>query len=235
MRDDRPLFSRCSLGNGRWFWIVFPPLPELFDGKPALATGYATSHEDAQAQALRAAPGARPWAAGWASEGHRKVCADKRRARPPSKSTGTRVKEYVYCHGWSEFHGGSIRHEVIKTTKRYVYVTRRPVGWADHEDPFLRQTFALNRAELEAEGSAWSHSARQRFYTRPPDEEPPDLRRAWGAGRADLEALGLTADATPDDVEYAYRRLCLKHHPDRGGSAEEFKRVQAAYERLAPK
>jgi len=48
-----------------------------------------------------------------------------------------------------------------------------------------------------------------------------------------LGVLGLTDGATDEDVKAAYRSLSLKVHPDvQGGSAELFRRVQAAYERL---
>lgn len=34
--------------------------------------------------------------------------------------------------------------------------------------------------------------------------------------------LGVTKDATPADIAAAYRRLALRHHPDRGGDAKMF-------------
>ena len=34
-----------------------------------------------------------------------------------------------------------------------------------------------------------------------------------------LQILGLTADASEDDITEAHRRLIQKLHPDRGGSA----------------
>eukprot|EP00574_Skeletonema_japonicum_P007173 CAMPEP_0201729762 /NCGR_PEP_ID=MMETSP0593-20130828/20024_1 /ASSEMBLY_ACC=CAM_ASM_000672 /TAXON_ID=267983 /ORGANISM="Skeletonema japonicum, Strain CCMP2506" /LENGTH=267 /DNA_ID=CAMNT_0048222169 /DNA_START=36 /DNA_END=839 /DNA_ORIENTATION=- len=47
------------------------------------------------------------------------------------------------------------------------------------------------------------------------------------------EILELTADAKPIDVKKAYRRLALKHHPDRNGgsaeSTEQFKLISEAY------
>jgi DnaJ family protein A protein 2 len=42
--------------------------------------------------------------------------------------------------------------------------------------------------------------------------------------------LGLDATASAEEVRAAYRKLALKHHPDRGGDKTEFQRVQAAYE-----
>ena len=40
--------------------------------------------------------------------------------------------------------------------------------------------------------------------------------------------LGLTAHATEDDVKAAYRSLCLKCHPDKGGSTEKFTEITEA-------
>lgn len=36
--------------------------------------------------------------------------------------------------------------------------------------------------------------------------------------------------ATEEDVERAYRELALKLHPDRGGDAKQFARLQRQYE-----
>jgi DnaJ-class molecular chaperone len=47
------------------------------------------------------------------------------------------------------------------------------------------------------------------------------------------EVLGLTKDASPDDVKKAYRKLAREHHPDKGGDPEKFKKVQEAYEVLS--
>src|SRR5690606_28811219 len=43
-------------------------------------------------------------------------------------------------------------------------------------------------------------------------------------------ALGLTLPCTPDDVRSAYRRKVKQLHPDRGGSREEFLRLQRHFE-----
>ena len=47
------------------------------------------------------------------------------------------------------------------------------------------------------------------------------------------DVLGLTRDATADDIKKAYRKLAREHHPDKGGDPEKFKKVQEAYEVLS--
>jgi hypothetical protein len=64
------------------------------------------------------------------------------------------------------------------------------------------------------------------------------LRRLRLLGRgeaphpADALTLGLPWPCSRGEIRAAYRRLALQTHPDRGGSAEAFRRVNDAYERL---
>lgn len=46
------------------------------------------------------------------------------------------------------------------------------------------------------------------------------------------KTLGVNKAATQDDIKRAYKKLVMQHHPDRGGDAEQFKRVTEAYETL---
>jgi curved DNA-binding protein len=46
------------------------------------------------------------------------------------------------------------------------------------------------------------------------------------------QILGLNPGANEDEVKKAYRKLAMKHHPDRGGDEAEFKRIKEAYEIL---
>ena len=41
--------------------------------------------------------------------------------------------------------------------------------------------------------------------------------------------LGLTEDATADDVKVAWRGFARVHHPDTGGKVEDFERYRAAF------
>ena len=44
--------------------------------------------------------------------------------------------------------------------------------------------------------------------------------------------LGVDKKASPVDIKKAHQRLVKTHHPDKGGDAEEFKKIQQAYEVL---
>lgn len=45
--------------------------------------------------------------------------------------------------------------------------------------------------------------------------------------------LGLSRGASDEEIKKAYRTLAMKHHPDRGGSEEQFKDIATAYEVLS--
>ena len=47
------------------------------------------------------------------------------------------------------------------------------------------------------------------------------------------EVLGVQRNVTEADLKKAYRRLAMKHHPDKGGNEEIFKKYQKAYEILS--
>ena len=45
--------------------------------------------------------------------------------------------------------------------------------------------------------------------------------------------LGIPQTASEDEVKKAYRKLAMKHHPDKGGDPEQFKKIQGAYDILS--
>lgn len=45
--------------------------------------------------------------------------------------------------------------------------------------------------------------------------------------------LGINRNATTTEIKKAYHKLALKHHPDKGGNEDKFKKIQTAYEVLS--
>lgn len=50
--------------------------------------------------------------------------------------------------------------------------------------------------------------------------------------KSPYEILGVNKNASIDDIKKAYRKLALKHHPDKGGSSEKFQEISDAHEIL---
>lgn len=46
------------------------------------------------------------------------------------------------------------------------------------------------------------------------------------------EILGVSKNATKEDIRKAYKKLALKEHPDKGGDEEKFRRIAQAYDAL---
>jgi curved DNA-binding protein len=45
--------------------------------------------------------------------------------------------------------------------------------------------------------------------------------------------LGVDKTASPDDIQKAFRKAAMKHHPDRGGDAGKFQEINEAYSTLS--
>ncbi len=49
------------------------------------------------------------------------------------------------------------------------------------------------------------------------------------------QILGISRNASPDEIKKAYRKLAHKHHPDKGGDEKKFKEIAEAYQILSDK
>ena len=47
-----------------------------------------------------------------------------------------------------------------------------------------------------------------------------------------FSTLGVSPDASQDEIKKMYRKRALEHHPDRGGDKEKFQEIQEAYEQI---
>ena len=49
------------------------------------------------------------------------------------------------------------------------------------------------------------------------------------------DILQVSKDASETEIKKAYRKLAIKHHPDKGGDEETFKKISEAYGILSDK
>src|ERR1039457_5717534 len=52
------------------------------------------------------------------------------------------------------------------------------------------------------------------------------------AKRDYYEVLGISKDASADEIKTSFRRAAIEHHPDRGGDEAKFRELNEAYEVL---
>ncbi len=230
--NDPPIFARCSVGKNRWFWVIWTAYTDILENK-CCSHGYSES-SDAAENAARAVirddlGHDDPWmlAVSAARKAHRRMNVKKRSQRA-SRLGGPAVREYVYSDVCLDYHDGiwaSEPHRIVKKTLKRVYVERDTWSWTEGENQYHDvETLALDREELERQGHTYSRRQRERFYLLPYEERyEPSVRPCFNA-------LGLKEPCSRAEVEHAYRRLALKHHPDQGGDAEVFKQIHEAYE-----
>ena len=236
MNENGPVFSRCSVGKNKWFWVTYRDF-EVLCNSVVDASGYAKSAEEAEEQAqasLRSKFGeveVKQQSTYYASEHHRHQ-AIKRRAAKTTATKDTKEVEYLYTDHDNDYGYGSFKHRIIKKTKNRVYVAEYPVGSCNEDDKFeeLGQTFhdvktvVLDRQHLEVLGYASNTRCWCYFHTTPYEE------RHRPATLYCLEVLGLEGGADSEAITSAYLRLAKECHPDHGGNAEDFKRLQTAYD-----
>ena len=104
--------------------------------------------------------------------------------------------------------------------------------WLD-EDP-QRVVFELKNRQRRSQKSRRTRS----------DQRASDRNyQSYGEGNKSTEisiiealrVLGLKHGASQDSIKKSYRRLVKQHHPDLGGSADQFRKVNEAYQQLIMK
>ena len=107
----------------------------------------------------------------------------------------------------------------------------RASEWLD-EDP-ARVVSELRQRQSQAsrrQSRRTSSDRRTRSDRRRTDRDP--AASAMSEEAEALAVLGLGVGATQEQIKQAFRRLVKRHHPDVGGSASAFRRVNEAYQRL---
>ena len=229
--NKHPIFSRCSVGKKRWFWVIWASLEDIREQK-CYSQGYSES-SDAAEHAARAVirdelghddPGM--FQTYFAGDWHRRMNV-KKRAQRARTSSAPATPEYLYSDTFSDFANewSSQPHRIVKKTPKRVYIERETWSWTEGDHQYHDvEMLALDREELERDGCTYSRRRGFHFYLLPIEERyEPSVCPCF-------EALELKEPCSRAEVEHAYRRLALKHHPDHGGDAEVFKQIHAAYE-----
>ena len=60
-----------------------------------------------------------------------------------------------------------------------------------------------------------------------------DDERAQSTDTKLYDLLGVSKGASAAEIKKAYRKMAVKHHPDKGGDEQKFKEISAAYEVLS--
>ena len=104
----------------------------------------------------------------------------------------------------------------------------RASEWLD-EDP-ARVVLELRRRQEQNRSGA--RGRRTRTDQRSSDRHPSGDQGEMDSRAAALAVLDLVPGATPEAIKQAHRRMVKRHHPDMGGSADAFRRVNEAYQLL---
>jgi hypothetical protein len=223
--NQRPTFSRCSIGKDRWFWVVGCEYDYELNGysKPS-AEGITDSSEAALKLAVEACGPVRLAGNQIACGYHKQTIAERKMERT-TKSTKTSLNEFAYlCDGFTE------GHRIVKKTPKFIYVEHDPARhlptntWRDYS----RKTFRLDRQQFEKHGKAERLSNRYQTYYSDPDVFKEEGKLS--SVPLCFVELGMTEIGTLEQVKGAYKRLAKKHHPDAGGHAEDFKKLCSTYE-----
>lgn len=115
------------------------------------------------------------------------------------------------------------------------------------EDAYDVPRFQRSKGHVEhaCGAEAWRNQERRtrtrpprgerRTHTPPPPFEgyspPPPPPRSPRPPREDpFAVLGVSPSTPLDELKRVYRKLAFKHHPDKGGSEDRMKRINAAYD-----
>lgn len=135
------------------------------------------------------------------------------------------------------FDSGEYTISFDRRGRRYVF---RCSKWTNSLDNFraAQRSISLLYSALEEYGTVRSESEVKAGKADPFEQFfagfealPDDTVLMLGSGRSSWwEILGVAQAAPRAEIISAYRALARVHHPDAGGSSDDFKRLRAAYE-----
>lgn len=127
-------------------------------------------------------------------------------------------------------HEWFIEHGVLPTVVRLVrqHFNNVEVGYDGHFNVKEPPGWGQERRK-PPEQRAWEGWREDTHRAKQWSESPS---RAHVVVSSEYSVLGVSMDARWEDVQSAYKRLALKHHPDRGGSVTKMQEINQAYNAL---
>jgi DnaJ-domain-containing protein 1 len=117
-------------------------------------------------------------------------------------------------------HLGDFRLE-IGLSRLVKHPVTSPKQDLERHDP-LREYY-LNLSNMNKESESSIESLLNSFWTR---------LSHFNAAPEAHKTLGLTGNESHQEKQQRYRKLAQKHHPDKGGNAQEFDRIQQAWKSI---
>lgn len=152
---------------------------------------------------------------------------------PPRFKVGDRIyrvwrgQERLDLSAWQDSCPESCEMYVVaRVTAKQVWAQSVFSGICPGED----RDFVLSREKLERCGYAFGRDYTLFFVSMP--ERYRKLTLGFIRQTGPRQVLGLDERFSAEELKRAYRERVLKTHPDRGGTSEAFREVQAAYEAL---
>ncbi len=129
---------------------------------------------------------------------------------------------------------GEIREQNLRKLQEHLEKLKKHDGKPPIESPPQPEEDA--RSEVERARAQFTRDFMQDFASwdrlYPEDETNPSVA-ALRDPAADCRLLGVSADATQEEIRRAFHDLAKKHHPDTGGDVAKFRDLMAAYRFLS--
>lgn len=251
IQDEQAAYACCSVGIGRWCWVVWASESEAREAAKPLAEGYEKTADAAERKAVESAgPESRRLPSKWASAYKRGGAArggdgearekpkSRLSRRAPAKPTVAARPAFLYAASESEQAGSRgevvvVKHRIVRQTAGKIYIDREPFR---EEEPRCEEadgaatpktrSLAVDREILRREGRVLHHGS---YYYASEEKGIRAVHAELTSRHPWCAVLDISFPCSTGSIKAAYRRLAREKHPDAGGDTADFQAVERAY------